>query len=265
MRRGESKIGIFCLLWVCSCAEPPHLDTSSGKTPDTEIARLPAPLRERFDTPAGRDEMTRALQDRALLVAEARRRGFVERDDIKKAVVELEERLAVQALLASERTTIASTEQEQRAWFDAHRADFHLPERRQTERILVAIRGDKSGAELKAKALRQRLDAGEAFAKLAEAGDGAERLSAGRIGAIAADADDSALAEAVFSASVGTIVGPVVVRDGLALLRVTAVLPSTDPPFESVRGDVENRLQPALERRAFEQLLQRLRGEAKRE
>ena len=215
------------------------MDTSSGKTPDTEIARLPAPLRERFDTPAGRDEMTRALQDRALLVAEARRRGFVERDDIKKAVVELEERLAVQALLASERTTIASTEQEQRAWFDAHRADFHLPERRQTERILVAIRGDKSGAELKAKALRQRLDAGEAY--------------------------DSALAAAVFSASVGTTVGPVVVRDGLALLRVTAVLPSTDPPFESVRGDVENRLQPTLERRAFEQLLQRLRGEAKRE
>jgi parvulin-like peptidyl-prolyl isomerase len=228
------------------------------------IGKLPAPIRERFATAAGRREMERALDDKALLVAEARRHEFHERPDIRTAVQELENKLIVQALLEQERATVSSTEPELRAYYDAHRADFRLPARRETSRILVAD-ADPTAAQQRIDGLKKRLAAGEPFAVVAAAGDGAERITSGRLGHVNQAQEDRALADAVFAAEVGKVVGPVRVRDGQALLLVTAVLPASEQAFEAVRGVVENKLQPTLQRRSFERLVERLRTEADRE
>lgn len=257
-RVGRLIFSVLVIAHAGACGDPSHAD-SPTRTAVGEIAKLPAPIRERFSTPAGQTEMQRALDDRSLLVVEARRRGLNERDDVRQALLELEERLAVKALLEEERRTLRASDDELRAYFDAHKTEFRLPERRQTERILVVTRGDRAKAEQHAQGLRRRIDAGEDFAALVNEGDGAERVQGGRLGPIDRQYDDPLLVQAVFGAAPGKVIGPVECREGFALIRVTTVLPSTEPSFESVRGIVEGRFQPTLERRAFEQLIQRLR------
>jgi peptidyl-prolyl cis-trans isomerase D len=208
--------------------------------------------------------MERALDDKALLVAEARRLRFHERPEIRAALEELEQKLIVQALLEQERANLAATDAELRAYYDAHRDDFRLPERREASRILIAD-ADPTRAQQRLDELQKRLAAGEPFAVVAAAGDGAERITAGRLGHVNKANDDRALADAVFAAPVGEVVGPVRVRDGKALLLVTAVLPPSEQAFEAARSVVENKLQPTLQRRSFERLVERLRTEADRE
>lgn len=219
---------------------------------------MPAPLRERFDTRAGHAEMERALSDKQLLIDEAKRRRFDQTPEVRSQVQALEERLAVQALLKAEKAAPA-TEEELRAFYESQREHFSQPERVAVRRLFVATRGDEAAAKKKAAELLSRLEHGEDFAVVVKDSDGPERVRGGDYGAVGKDADDHALAEAAFALVPGKRTGVVATQGGFSILLCDRRLPARTPPFEEVRSEVANRYAPTLERRAFEQLLNKLR------
>ncbi len=248
-------------LGLCACAGPTEPTPAPTATPQDVLEKLPAPLRERFDSPAGQRELGRALQDKALLVAEARRRGYGDRVDVKDAVQQLEERLMVQALVRDEQRTLAATPAEIEAYYAEHLADFRQPERVAVKRLFVADRGDRTAALDRAKALINRIRAGATLETLVKESDGPERIRGGDYGAVAIDDKDAALAKAAFSLTPGTHSDVVATAGGFSIVWATERFPPRVRPLDEVRGEVANRLQPMLERRAFENTVKRLRAQ----
>jgi peptidyl-prolyl cis-trans isomerase C len=235
-----------------------------------ESARLPPALREQFETPAGRREFTRSMIDKRLLVLEARRRKLTEDPELRRQVQELEERLAVQALLAQEEAAVGSpSEQELRAWFESHRAEFTRPEQLRVGRVLVSVgakasEAERSRARQKVEAQAARLRRGEPLAQVAKEGDGPEKAKAGELGlVIRGGGFEPALEQAAFALKGPGAVSPVVtLREGFAVLVLLERRPARQPAFEEVRAEVEGRLAPARKRQVFDSLLDRLRQEA---
>lgn len=235
-----------------------------------EAARLPPALREQFETPAGRREFARSLIDKRLLVREAQRRKLTEDPELRRQVRELEERLAVQALLAQEEAAAGKpSEQELRAWFDAHRAELARPEQVRVGRILVNVSAKASEAERtrarqKVEAAAARLRRGEPLAKVAPEGEGPERMKGGELGLVVRGGGlEPSLEQAAFALERPGGVSPVVaLREGFAVLTLLERKPPRVPTFEEVRAEVEGRFAPTRKRQTFDALLERLRQEA---
>jgi parvulin-like peptidyl-prolyl isomerase len=235
-----------------------------------EANRLPPVLRTRFETDAGRRDMIEAIVDKRLLAGEARRRKLDGDPEIRRQVEELEERLVIQALLAAEeKTQPASTEAELRAWYEGHRAELAEPERARIRRVLAAhaagaSQADREKSRARAERFAARLGAGEPFEKVAREGDGPERASGGDLGLIAkGEGKDPAQEAAVFALSQpGSRSQVVAVASGFAVLDLVERRAGRMPSFEEARGQVANRMEPARKRKAFDELLMRLRKDA---
>ncbi len=235
-----------------------------------ESSRLPPALRTSFETEFGRRELVNALVDKRLLVQEADRRGLRGDPEIGRQVRELEERLTVQALLAAEEKALGPpAEAELRAWYDGHRSELAQPERVRVSRVLAAAGStatpaERAAARLRAERFLSRLHKGEPFATVAAAGSGAEKARQGDLGLIARGGADVRLEHAAFALARPGDLSPVVECDeGFAVLRLVERREARVPPFEEVRGEVANRLEPKRKRKAFDDLIERLRKKAK--
>lgn len=258
----------------CGHSSPAVAKFDGGVVTEEELRRdvekLPPILRTRFEGGAGRRELIAAIVDKRLLAREARERKLDEAPEIRREVQELEERLVIQALLAAEEKGAGEPpEAELRAWYDGHRAELGEPERARARRILAAAPAgasdaDRERARAKAARFAARLQAGERFEKVAADGEGAERAHGGDLGLIArTDAGDPGLVAAVFALSQPGARSPVVaVAGGFAVVELVERRPARTPTFEEARGEVGNRILPERKRRAFDQLLGRLRGKA---
>ena len=233
-----------------------------------EAERLPPELRERFASDVGKRELVRSMIDKRLLAQEARRRGIVEDPQIHRQVVELEERLVIQALLAGEeRAAGAASEAELRAYFEAHKEELAQPERVRVARVLVASAASDAVAKralARAQGFAVRLRKGEAVAKVAAEGDGPERERGGDLGLLErSQIRDPAVAAAAFALGAPGAVSPVIEgSEGLTVLQLLEKRERRVPPFEEVRSVVEGRLSPIRKRKVFDELLAKLRASA---
>ncbi|MBC7164733.1 MAG: peptidyl-prolyl cis-trans isomerase [Roseovarius sp.] len=127
----------------------------------------------------------------------------------------------------------------------AERADeFNMPERRLVERLVFA---DEAAA---AHAM-ERLSEGVTLDVLvSERGLDMADIDLGDVTA----ADLGPAAEAVFAAPVGEVVGPVETSLGPAIFRVNAVLPAQVTPFEEARADLREALALDRARRVIDTL-----------
>jgi peptidyl-prolyl cis-trans isomerase C len=232
-----------------------------------EANRLPPVLRKQFETHNGRRELVSALIDKRLLAREAERRGFRDDPEIKQQVAELEERLTVQALLAAEERAAVISDAEAREYYETHRQELTRPERVRVSRILAKVEPNapaaaRTAARAKAERLAARVRKGEAFAKVAEQAEGAERAHGGDLGLLVRGATaDKRLEEAAFRLSKPGEVSPVFECDGgFAVLQLSEKRPPSVPSFEEVKGEVENRLVPIRRRKVFDDLLVKLRA-----
>jgi peptidyl-prolyl cis-trans isomerase C len=235
-----------------------------------EASRLPAVLRQQFETPAGKRELAASIVDKRLLVEEARRRGLHANPDIQQQVRELEERLLVKALVEAEQNAAgAPTEAELRAHYEQNKESFRLPERVHFLRVLASVpagatTADRQRARARAEGFLRRLKAGEAFAKVQASGDGPERAREGDFGThVPEDLGDRRLAMAVLALEKpGQLSGVVEADAGYAVLKLVEKLPSRLRSFEEVRSEVEGHIQPSRHRKAFDALRARLRTQA---
>ncbi len=279
----RTSVATTCLVWlaVLSCRQTPSSRASGpdsvavtfrGGTVtraevDREQAKLPPLMRPNFQSAFGRKDLALALVDKRLLALEARKRQLERSPEIERQVNDLQERLISQALLAEEEKNVAPpTEAEERAYYEGHKSEWATPERVHVGRVLIVAKAGSSAVAQKARAgkLRQRLVQGEALEKVAADGDGPERGQGGDMGFIArGDLRDAALEKAAFALQKpGDVSAVVEGAAGLSVLVLREHRPAVIASFEQVRGELAQKLEPVRKRRAFDQLLQRLRKEA---
>ncbi|MCP3060236.1 peptidyl-prolyl cis-trans isomerase [Myxococcus sp. K38C18041901] len=228
-----------------------------------ESARLPSPLREQFERPAGQREFVRSMIDKRLLAQEARVRGLHQKPEIHKQVQALEERLVIQELLAAEEKAAGTPgEQALREYYQQHRDELAQPERLRLARVQVVVppgatATQRAQAKQKAERLAQRLKSGEALEKVAADGDG----RGGELGWVArGDLSDRELESAAFSLKkVGDTSAVVAEAKGYSVVRLLERREARVPAFEEVRAEVEGRALPQWKRKVLEGLLARLR------
>ncbi|MCP3166608.1 peptidylprolyl isomerase [Myxococcus qinghaiensis] len=233
-----------------------------------ESSRLPSPLREQFERPAGQREFVRSMIDKRLLAQEARVHGLHQRPDIHKQVQALEERLVIQELIAAEEKSAGTpSEQALRDYYEQHRNELAQPERLRLARVQVlvpqgATAQQRTQAKQKAERLAQRLKAGEALEKVAADGEGPERGRGGELGWVArGDLPERELETAAFALKkVGDTTGVVAEAKGFSVVRLLERKDARVPAFEEVRAEVEGRALPQWKRKVLEGMLARLRA-----
>lgn len=134
------------------------------------------------------------------------------------------------------------SEDEIREHYRMNRSRYEQPELREVRQI--RIRDEDEEAEGRIRELRERLEAGEEFARLAEEYS-EDRLSAdrgGSLGRIARGDIDPTLETVIFTLPQGLISQPIRTERGWFILEVTAIEESQPQPFEEVRDEVERDL-----------------------
>ncbi|QSQ26565.1 peptidyl-prolyl cis-trans isomerase [Pyxidicoccus parkwayensis] len=233
-----------------------------------ESSRLPSPLREQFERPAGQREFVRSMIDKRLLAQEARSRGLHQEPSIQKQVKALEDRLTIQALLAAEEKAAGKPgEEELRGYYAQHRESFAQPERLRLGRVWVSLpsgatAAQRAQAKQKAERFAQRLKAGEPLAKVAAEGDGPEKAQGGELGVVArGELPDRTLEDAAFALKKpGETSGVIAGAQGYSVVRLLERREGRTPAFEEVRAEVESRVLPQWQRKVLESLLARLRA-----
>jgi peptidyl-prolyl cis-trans isomerase D len=131
--------------------------------------------------------------------------------------------------------TIVVGEDELRAAYEQRGSEFHTPERRQVAQAVVPD-------EAAARALAEAWRGGAPFAAIA-----AQAASAGGTAAELGTVDRGGLplpelAEPVFAAAAGTVVGPVRSPFGWHVLRIGAIEPARTPSFAEVKDELARML-----------------------
>lgn len=274
--RGTS-MGALLLVGACSSANTPPKATpvapaltvaawwDGGSISVEEVReasqRLPTALRDQFQTPNGQQEFVQAVLAKRLLRAEAERRGITRSPEIVQQVRELEERLAIQALLTdAQQLQGAPSEPELRAYFEARKSEFRQPSRVRVSRVLLRGRGDDKALRARLEVIRQRAIKREPVSKLASLGEGPEAGQGGDIGWVV-EATDEETTAALALKKAGDVSPIVSAGGGLAVLVATEREEAHDATFEEVRQVVVGRYAPVQQRRAFDELVKRLKND----
>jgi peptidyl-prolyl cis-trans isomerase C len=147
-------------------------------------------------------------------------------------------------------------------YYDEHKADF---QQAKVSHILVRFQGSQATlrpgqkelteaeALAKAQSLRQRLDAGEDFAKIAaaESDDVGSGAKGGDLGMVTHGMTVPAFEEAAFALKPGELSQPVKTQFGYHLIKLISI---DAKPFEAVRADIERQLSPPLLQKAIAEL-----------
>ena len=162
---------------------------------------------------------------------------------------ELPEQRVVDYLLADTvklRREIEVPEGELLAYYNDNQDDFTREEQVRARHILRRVTPDRPAemAENELEVARQRIEAGEDFAVLAEelSDDESNRARGGTLGFFGRGRMVPAFEEAAFNATVGELVGPVKTDFGYHLIEVQDRRDGGLQPFEEVQAAVRSRL-----------------------
>ncbi len=132
-----------------------------------------------------------------------------------------------------------------RQFYDSHRDQFFLPERRNVSHLFLAAPPETPADVVEAKrvainALSGRLAAGEDFAGLVaqNSEDEATKLGGGELGYFSAKRMPADLVEAAAKLGLGEISKPVRTRLGFHILKLVDVQAARQQAFDEVRGDI---------------------------
>ena len=147
------------------------------------------------------------------------------------------------------------TEAEVLAAYEREKAAFEGQEQREAAHILLAETDarDLAAARSLAETLLQRLEAGEDFAKLAEAysDDPGSASDGGKLGAAARGTFVGPFEEALFSMAPGELRGPVETEFGVHILRLDRVFTTELPSFDELAFSLQERLRAEAAEAAF--------------
>jgi peptidyl-prolyl cis-trans isomerase SurA len=167
---------------------------------------------------------------------------------------------------------IGVTEDEARAYYDAHRNEFTTQPTVTLREILVAVPSDARGvnvaaeeaAKEKADQLRVRVTTGgEAFDKLAsEASDAPSKANAGLIGPISVNDLSPDLRKIIEGLRPGAVADVIRTPRGFQLLKLETSTPLEVLPFEQAREQIGDRVFTDKRKIEFQKYLEKLRSQA---
>lgn len=146
---------------------------------------------------------------------------------------------------------ISVTEDESKAYYEAHKNEFTTPSQITLREILVEVPtagaginvGQDDDARAEAEAIRTRLLAGEPFARLAgDVSDAASKANGGLIGPVSHDELAAALQELVDKMKVGELTEVIRTPRGYQILKLEARTDTQIRTFEQARDDIGNRV-----------------------
>jgi len=146
---------------------------------------------------------------------------------------------------------ISVTEDESKAYYEAHKNEFTTPSQITLREILVEVPtagaginvGQDDDARAEAEAIRTRLQAGEPFARLAgEVSDAPSKANGGLIGPVSHDELAAALQELVDRMKVGELTEVIRTPRGYQILKLEARTDTQIRTFEQARDDIGNRV-----------------------
>jgi len=184
----------------------------------------------------------------------------------------LEKQIIIGQLRQREVTThVDLTEEEEKAYYDAHTAEFASVPSVTLREIKVTVPTDSRGvnaaeaddARKKAEDIRARLVKGEAFDKVAsQESDAPSKANGGLIGPVPKTelADD--LAKLVGSMKVGDITPVIPMGGGFEIFKLESTIESTTLPFDQAREQIADKLGAQRQAEAMKAYIKKLRSQA---
>lgn len=166
---------------------------------------------------------------------------------------------------------ISTTEDEERAYYQAHKDEFSTPSEITLREILIEVPDDGKGinvglddeAKQKAEDLRGRILAGESFEKVAaEHSNAPSRANGGLIGPIKRNEVAPAFQEIINPLKVGEISPVARTKRGYQFLKLESATDTTLMPFDQAREQIAERLFNLKRRGELVKYLNKLRGQA---
>jgi parvulin-like peptidyl-prolyl isomerase len=187
-----------------------------------ELEKVPAERREEVERQALRD-----LLDERILVAEALARGYDKRPEVVEEVAAKEDD-AIEDVLLSQHVLagVSATDEEVKAWYDAHPGDFVEPARYRLAQIVV-------DSPEKAAEAQGRLATGESFEEVAKglSKDARTAVRGGFVGEFGAPELRKRF-EPVLSLKAGEVSAPIASPNGLHIVKVLSVIPERKIPYD---------------------------------
>jgi parvulin-like peptidyl-prolyl isomerase len=166
---------------------------------------------------------------------------------------------------------ISITDEEAKAFYDAHRDEFTAPAEVTLREILLEVKASDRGVNVaeddavreQAGELRKRLLGGEPFPRLAgEFSVAASKANGGLIGPLKNEELAQGLRDLLAKMQVGDITEPIRTQRGYQILKLESRTESKLRSFEEARGDIGNRIGEQKLRGEREKYLDRLRTQA---
>jgi parvulin-like peptidyl-prolyl isomerase len=166
---------------------------------------------------------------------------------------------------------ISITDEEARAYYDAHRSEFTSPGEITLREILLDVPTSERGVNVaedeqvrqRAEELRKRLAAGEPFPRLAgEYSSAASKANGGLIGPLNSEELAPNLRSLLDAMQVGDVTEPLRTPRGYQILKLESRTESKVRSFEEARTEIGNRIGEQKLRGEREKYLDRLRAQA---
>jgi parvulin-like peptidyl-prolyl isomerase len=166
---------------------------------------------------------------------------------------------------------VAVTDEEAKAYYDAHLSEFTTPPTITIREILVTASSDAKGvsaaaeddAKDRAGKIRARAAAGEDFAKLAESvSEAPSKTNGGLVGPISLDALSPDLRKIIEPLKVGQVSDVVRTQRGYQIFKLESSTPSQTMPFDQAREQISERVFTDKRKQEFEKYVEKLRAQA---
>jgi len=166
---------------------------------------------------------------------------------------------------------ISVSENEAKAYFEAHKAEFTTPATMMLREILIKVPANKLGfsvgqdevAKAKADALLDRLKAGESFEKaVADASEAPSKANGGLIGPISLSDIVPELRKILEPLKTGDMTGVLRTQAGYQIYKVDTFNPAKELQWEQAGEEIYNRVGNSKQAAEFVKYMQKLRGQA---
>jgi foldase protein PrsA len=139
---------------------------------------------------------------------------------------------------------VAKSEAEK--YFNEHKTLYGQPERRN---LLIVL----TKTEAQANSAKKEIESGKSFASVAKAHsiDPVSKAKGGELAGVEKGQEEKALSEAVFSAKLHTLSGPVKTPFGYYVFEVTKVLPASQQAFSKVESSIKQQLGAERQQKAL--------------
>ncbi len=226
-----------------------------------QFEKMTTPRRTRGFRQGIREGMVEHWIENELLLQEAERRGIHESPDLLEKLEEVKERMITQTLIQQEMNKTEVSDEEVAEYFERHRNRFSIPEMVRIKHILVKT-------EEEAKEIRERLNTGEEFEKLAreKSTDTRTKNRGGDLGFIDRRRYErtfgGSFINAAFALEKGELSEPIRSRLGYHLIKLQEKREAREQTLDQVRERIERGALSEKKMKIRQEFIESLRNKA---